>query len=135
MAGMDDCQPTAEELREWAFDPDAMAPQDWDLVIACDPEYDELFLDLAADDACPKCGDFLSILYIAMGDTVRSSFGTRSRESTERLIAMGDRYAHPEIKKWQKRSRHLMDHPETFDYRRWCSKGFLLDDLWPEESA
>jgi hypothetical protein len=135
MAGMDGYRPTLDELRKWAFDVNAMAPQDWDLVISCDPKYDNLFLELAADNRCPKCGDFLSVLYIAVGDAVRYGFGTRTRESTEGLIAMGDRYTHPEIQKWQLRSRNLIEHPATFDYWHWCRGGFLLEDLWPESES
>jgi hypothetical protein len=125
--------PTAEELRRWAYDSHALYPvQDWDIVISADAEHDELFVQLAADDTCPKCGVFLSILYLAVGDAVSSDFGIRSKSSTVNLILLGDRYAHPAIRKWQERSRTLIEHPETFDYRRWCSGGSFLENLWPE---
>src|SRR5260370_32042024 len=86
--------PTPDELRKWGFDPDAMAEQDWDLVISGDSDYDEIFLDLASQEACPKGGEFLSILYLIVGGAVRSNFNTRSQSTIEALIAHGDRRPH-----------------------------------------
>src|SRR6266498_4073214 len=62
--------PTAEDLRTWAYDSSSEEPaQDWDLSLATIP-YDDLFLEFASDVDCPKRDYFLSLLYLIVGDAV-----------------------------------------------------------------
>ena len=58
--------PAEDELRAWAYDPDAREPmQDWDLVLAW--QVDRGFLGrcvvYAADPSCPKADFFLDVLF------------------------------------------------------------------------
>lgn len=63
----------------------------------------------------------LSVLYLIVGDAVRSQFRSRPRPVVEGFIDRGDEYDHPSIKLWQKRSRELLRHPDSFDYTLWCA--------------
>ena len=70
----DPLSPTADELRAWAYTPDATEPmQDWDLIILQHSGYRALMLDFAADRQCPSRTYFLAVLYLAAGDLFRSS--------------------------------------------------------------
>ena len=109
--------PTPEEIRAWAFDPDALEPmQDWDLILECD----ELCLSLASDSRCPKRTYFLHILYLTVGDAVRTSFLSRSRDVIERLLAAGERSEEPAVRRWAERARGLIADPTRFNYPAWC---------------
>lgn len=65
----------------------------------------------------------LGVLYLIVGDAVRSDFRTRPRPIVEALIDRGDDYKHPEIRRWQQRSRELLLDPTLFDYMLWCGGG------------
>lgn len=115
--------PTPEEIRAWAYDADAMEPvQDFDLMVADEPN-DALCLELAADPACPKRRWFLSVLYLVVGDAVRSGFKVRSREAVEALLERGGSLHHPDVEAWRRHSRALLDDPRSFDYDAWCAGG------------
>lgn len=113
--------PSPDEIRAWAYTPDATDPcQDWDLALLWSG-HEKALLDCASDDACPNRLRMLSILYLIVGDAVRSAFRSRPRPIIEGLIDRGDHYPHPSIKLWQTRSRALLRNPSTFDYEAWCS--------------
>jgi len=117
--------PTAEELRTWAFDANTLEPiQDWDLVLSW-LAYEDLFLELASTKSCPKSDYILSVLYLIVGDAVRTEYRNRRRESVEDLLAKAEgRFPAFVIRKWVKRSRELLAHPERFSYDDWCAGGF-----------
>jgi hypothetical protein len=125
----DPLHPTPDEIREWAYDVDALEPcQDWDLVLSW-VQHEPVFLELASDDSCPSRRYFLSLIYLMVGDAVRTSFRNRPRPLIEAFIARGDQYDHPDIKRWQVRSRELLKRPELFNYERWCAGGLARDGL------
>ena len=70
MSFRDALNPTDEELRQWAYTPDAGYPeemsQDWDLCVT-DFGRAPLLLQFAADSDCPNRGFFLSCLYLLVG--------------------------------------------------------------------
>ena len=117
--------PTSEELREWAFDSEEAVPeQDWDIILSTIP-YEDLFLELASDLECPKSVFFLSILYLLVGDAVRTDYRTKTKAEVETLLAKAERaYPRNWIFRWVQRSRDPMRSPETFRYDDWCA-GFL----------
>jgi hypothetical protein len=78
-------------------------------------------LELAADDACPKRQDFLNCLYLLVGDAVMTEGVGTSYEEVEILLELATKEANPHITTWVKRSRHLLSHPDEFDYDLWCS--------------
>ena len=117
-------KPMPDEVRGWAYDPDTLEPcEDWDLAL-CWVQHQRVYLELASDESCPKRRYFLGVLYLMVGDAVHSGFRNRPRPIIEGLIEKGDDYPHPDIKRWQERSRQLLKHPELFDYKRWCAGGF-----------
>ncbi len=116
--------PTAGELRVWAYESGVFAPvEDWDLIISWLP-YERLFLAFAADDRCPNAGFFLSLLYLIVGDAVRSGFTYKSKDDVMGLLNLADReFPKGVIFLWVQRSRNLLEHPETLRYEDWCAGG------------
>jgi hypothetical protein len=116
--------PSVDDIRQWAYDLGALAPcQDWELALEW-AQHERLYLDLASDESCPKWRFFLGVLYLMVGDAVRTQFRNQPRALIEAFIARGEDYTDLHIKHWQKRSRELLEHPEQFDYRKWCGFGF-----------
>jgi hypothetical protein len=123
----DPWNPTPDELRAWAYDTNAVEPcQDWDLVLCWAPHVNA-HLELASDESCPKRRYFLAILYLLVGDAVRTNFRNHLRLSIEDWIARGDVHTHPAIRLWQERSRRLLEAPEQFNYEQWCAGGFARE--------
>jgi hypothetical protein len=115
--------PTPEQLREWAASPDAEEPvQDWDLWLSHLP-HEILYLELAADWNCPARQYFLELLYLIVGDAVRTGFRERSEGEVLDLLERSRAFKHPDLGAWRHRSRALLRNPETFDYAAWCAGG------------
>lgn len=119
----DPWNPTPDEVREWAYDPEAEEPcEDWDLALSW-ARHESALLECVNDDSCPKRDRLLSVLYLIVGNAVRSEFRSLPRPVVEGFIARAGNYRHPDIELWQRRSRGLLKHPELFDYPNWCSGG------------
>lgn len=119
--------PTPEQIRAWAATPAAVEPvQDWHLVISWLP-YEQLYLELAADDGCPNRRYFLALLYLMVGDAVRTQFRARPEHAVLYLLECGRAFSHPDLDAWLRRSRQLLRRPETFDYDAWCAGGLAAD--------
>jgi hypothetical protein len=118
----DPYNPTAEALRLWAYDADAEVPaQDWELILSTVP-YDDLFLEFASDEDCPKADYFLALLYLIVGDAVRSTYRTKKEEEVESLLLKAEKkFPKRWIYLWVQRSRDLLAHPERFSYDDWCA--------------
>jgi len=115
--------PSADDIRAWADTVDAEDPcQDWDLALLWSG-HEKALLECASDDACPNRIRMLGILYLVVGDAVRSNFGSRARAVVDGFIKRGDDYSHPSIKLWQRRSRALLRDPSSFEYDGWCTGG------------
>ena len=116
--------PTPQEIRSWAYDADAADPcQDWDLALSWLQD-ESVYLNLATDEACPKRRFFLSLLYLIVGDAVRTGFRTHRKQIVLGLIERGNEFSHPDIVAWQRRSRELIANPEKFEYGAWCGGQF-----------
>ena len=116
-------QPSPDEIRRWAYTVDAAEPcQDWDLALlwSC---HEKALLECASDGACPNQIYMLGVLYLVIGDAVRTNFRTRSRPIIEGFLSRGDDYKHPVIRTWQERSRALLRDPSSFNYDEWCAGG------------
>ena len=119
----DPMDPDDAELRAWAWTPDAEEPcQDFDLMLA-NTGRDALFIEFAADDACPSRDWFLAVLYLMVGDAVRTGFATMTEPGVRALLARADGLASTRLRTWQRRSLQLMREPATFDYEDWCDGG------------
>jgi hypothetical protein len=120
--------PTAEEVRAWAYDADATHDQDWELAVI-HSGYDELLIELAADSSCPNAGFFLACLYLLVGDYVRTEGRSQPGLDLPALFERAESTTDPDLHLWVVRSRDLIRHPEKFDYKRWCCGSILLEGL------
>jgi hypothetical protein len=115
----------------WAYanDGDDCGPgQDWDILLA-DPRNEDVLLQLASDEHCPKRIFFLHCLYILVGDYVHVLHaGVALPFPIEPLLTQATASSDPMIKTWLERSRYLIAHPETFDYDLWCSGDLIRKD-------
>ena len=115
--------PSPDEVRAWAYTPNADEPcQDWDLALLWSG-HEKALLGCASDEACPNRMRMLGVLYLIVGDAVRSNFRSRTRPIVEGFIDRGDQYPHSSIELWQRRSRALLRDPSSFDYEAWCAGG------------
>ena len=119
----DPWNPSADDVRAWAADPVATEPcQDWDLALSW-ARHDGTYLRLASDDACPNRRFLLRVLYLIVGDAVRTGYRSATRIDVEALLARGAGHRHPDVRLWRERSHDLLAHPEAFDYDDWCAGG------------
>jgi hypothetical protein len=124
----DAANPTEDELRAWALDPDAMWPtEDWDLILASTHEYDELYIELAAGGV-PGGDTFLRCLYILVGESIGSGWRDRSRQHVEQLVTKGASSVDPSVKKWAEAARRALDRLETFNLKEWIHGGAVTDE-------
>ena len=112
--------PSWEEIHAWGYRKRAKHPcQDWELALLW-KGFEDLYIELASDDSCPKQKFFLSILYFRVGDAVRSKYQTCSEHDLRDFIAKAENVTHANIKLWQERSLNLLLSPESFRYHDWC---------------
>ena len=119
----DPWNPSAEEVRDWAYNAEALEPcEDFDLALEWS-RHERVLLECAADIHCPKKEYFLGVLYLIVGDAVRTEYRSLPRPILEGFIGRGNEYPHPTIQKWQHRTRELMKNPDSFSYDLWCAGG------------
>ncbi len=124
----DPWNPSPDEIRAWAYDAEAIEPcEDFDLALQWNRHEKALF-ECASDANCPKQDFFLHLLYLIVGDAVRTGYRSTPRPIVEGFIRRGDEYQHSVIQVWQQRSHSLMKHPDRFDYESWCAGGFVRND-------
>lgn len=120
--------PSVEKIRQWAYDEGAPEPEiDFHLALAW-ARYEKTYLDLASDPSCPKRGYFLDILYLIVGDAVRSKFRSEPKPIIAGFVERGSEYTDPGVRRWQERSRQLLEDPSLFDYALWCGGGFAREE-------
>src|ERR1700741_4331650 len=107
--------PTPEDLRLWAYTPEASYPdevsQDWDLCVISF-ERAPLIIEFAADESCPNRYFFLSCLYTMAGDCVRTEAGKQNIPRLRSVLESVPDNASRLVKLWVQRSEHLLEHPE-----------------------
>lgn len=118
----DPLDPTPDDLRRWAYTPDAEypdeMPQDWDLCVAT-IDRAQLLLEFASDAACPTRGFFLGCLYILAGDCVRLEHHQRDLTKLRDILRAVPPTAPKEVLLWAERTNYLIAHPESFEYGKW----------------
>lgn len=110
--------PTQEEIKIWAYS-DGLAPeQDWELAVNSFENIPMIcrFID---DEKCKHIPFFLSCLYVFTGDIVRSVEADVIKELITLLDQAGTSAKSDELKNWIDRSKHLIQHPEDYDYNHW----------------
>ena len=119
----DPFNPTHEELRTWAYDPNAMAPtQDFDLMVA-ELFNADLILELTADENCPNRGFFLGCTYLIVGDAVRTKFRLNSKEKIEEFIRDAEKVGGDLLTLFVLDAKDLLENPRKFNYTNWCDSG------------
>jgi hypothetical protein len=115
----DPWNPTADEIRKWAAEPDTLCQQDWDLAIT-GIGFEGLFLDLVEDPHCPKADFFLHCLYLWVYDTARVQGLT---DELERMLQRGEMSTEPSLRQWARRSRVLIADPRRANQHLWWGFG------------
>jgi len=119
----DPWNPSIEEVLEWAYDPDAEDPcQDWDLALTW-VGYQTDYIRLACDKNCPKKLFFLHMLYLMVGDPVRSNYRSVSKEALLEFVQKGRYTSDQDVQLWHDRSLELLNDPGKFNYIDWCGGG------------
>jgi hypothetical protein len=120
--------PTAAELRAWAYQPDSIElgtmPPDWDLLVAGDHLIATLH-ELAMDRACPARRFALHCLYIYAADGIRTKFRSFPRRRLRRLVEQAEQEGDLLMATWAHNARMLLARPELFDYYEWCEGGLV----------
>lgn len=117
--------PSADELREWAYDQYAGPPHtsaQWDLLLADDPLAPTL-LELAADPVCPKRTFALHCLYLYAADAVRTGFRAHPKRKMRKLLERAEATGDAWVELWAQNTRALIAKPDLFDYKEWCQGG------------
>jgi hypothetical protein len=120
--------PTAAELRAWAYHPDSITlqsmPPDWDLLVAGDPLVGTLF-ELALDPTCPARRFALHCLYIYAADSVRTDFRAHPKRRLRKLVEEAEDQGDEMLDVWAHNTRVLIARPELFEYHDWCEGGLV----------
>lgn len=118
--------PTVDEIRAWALDAYSVAPEgrQWDLTLATD-ELAEAWLELAADELCPKRSFALHVLYIYAGDAVRTKFRVHPRKKVDKLLDKANGLRDQYVGLWAANTKALIRQPDLFDYDEWCNGGLV----------
>jgi hypothetical protein len=128
MTFADIVNPTPEELRRWAADPDADYPdemsQDWDLIVA-DWSRIDVIVELASDPACPMRWFFVAVLYLMAGDCVRNEAGHQNTPHLNALVHRLESATSEPLILFRQRALGLLANPSTFDYKLWCDGGYV----------
>lgn len=114
---IDPWNPTQEEIKEWAYDKNAVCEQDWELAVY-DFKNIDLILEIVNDKNCPKRRFFLRCLYVFSGDIVRCG---RELEIQKLRIAIEKASIFTEvwIVNWVKRTLNLLSDPSRYSYEYW----------------
>ncbi len=120
--------PSAAELRTWAYDPDSVPlesmPQDWDLLVSGDHLVPTLF-ELAMDQSCPARRFAQHCLYIYAADGIRTNFKAHPRRRLRKLVERAEHDGDEPMLIWAHNCRMLLARPHLFDYHDWCEGGLV----------
>jgi hypothetical protein len=120
--------PTAAELRAWAYQPDSVSlqamPPYWDLLVAGDRLVATVF-DLALDRSCPARRFALHCLYIYAADGIRTDFNAHPKRKLRKIVERAEAEGDELIATWAYNVRVLLARPEMFDFHDWCEGGLV----------
>lgn len=119
----DPWNPSRSEVRAWAYTSGADEPcEDWDLALPWSG-YERDYLDYAADPNCPNSDFFVHVLYLMVGDAVRTHFDEIPESAVRGFIDLAAASASPAVLLWRDRALRLMKEREGFNYSAWCGGG------------
>ncbi|CAH1214731.1 hypothetical protein PAECIP111893_03840 [Paenibacillus plantiphilus] len=110
--------PTQEEIKAWAYSGEKIPEQDWELAVNS-LENIPMICSLIDDEKCNRTLFFLGSLYVFIGDIVRSGEAEEIGRLSELLNTMKMKAKSERLIDWIKRSKYLIQHPNTYDYDYW----------------
>jgi hypothetical protein len=120
--------PTAAELRAWAYQPDSVSlssmPPYWDLLVAGDRLVLTVF-ELAMDRNCPARRFALHCLYIYAADGIRTDFSAHPKRRLRKLVERAEAGGDELMQTWAYNVRVLLARPEMFEFHEWCEGGLV----------
>jgi hypothetical protein len=120
--------PTAVELRAWAYQPDSVSlqamPAYWDLLVAGDRLVTTVF-ELALDPKCPARRFALHCLYIYAADGIRTEFSAHPKRRLRKLVEKAESAGDDLMQTWAYNVRMLLARPSLFDFHDWCEGGLV----------
>jgi hypothetical protein len=120
--------PTAAELRAWAYAPDSVSLQEmpayWDLLVAGDRLVTTVF-ELAMDRTCPARRFALHCLYIYAADGIRTDFSAHPKRRLRKLVEKAETDGDELMQTWAYNVRMLLARPSLFDFHDWCEGGLV----------
>jgi len=120
--------PTAAELRAWAYQPDSVSlqsmPPYWDLLVASDRLVNAVF-ELAIDTNCPARRFALHCLYMYAADGIRTDFSAHPKRKLRKLVERAESEGDEFMRTWAFNVRVLLARPEMFDFHEWCEGGLV----------
>jgi len=116
--------PTAEEIRAWAFSDESWPDQDWDLAVN-DGKNDSLLIELACDSKCPNQVFFLHSIYFMVGDAIHRDAPNERIIELKEMIAAINGEVPAEVQQWRIEAIKLLSNPSAFEYHYWCGHMFL----------
>lgn len=122
-------EPTAEDIRTWAFSTDKKWPaSDWDFYVLRNPGNDALVVELANDAHCPKQRFFLHALYYVVGEAFhnRPEVPAERIDRIGRLLALVGAESTPELQQWKHDVQRLLAGELKLDPERWLH--FMFQD-------
>jgi hypothetical protein len=106
--------PTAVELRAWAYANAYQPEQDFEMMLG-GPEVLPVVVECAEDPGCPTREFMLVSLYCTVGHLHRDD---RQRV---RAVALGSCESDdPAVRTWGRRAVAVIDAPESMDRSQWC---------------
>ncbi|HEX5543797.1 MAG TPA: hypothetical protein VFX60_19945 [Micromonospora sp.] len=120
--------PSAAELRAWAYQPDSVPlqalPKDWDLLVAGDRLIPTLF-ELAMAPSCPARRFALHCLHIYAADAIRTNFRSHRRRRLRKLVKRAAGQGDEPMLTWAHNCQMLLTKPDLFNYPDWFEGGLV----------
>lgn len=124
----DPWNPTGTEVREWAYSEGELEPcQDWHLALLSWEGRECDYLEFAADSICPHQRYFLHVIYLMVGDTVRSGFRWVPETTARGFVELAENHRNKSLRLWRERALELLENPSKFKYTDWCDWGYAKE--------
>ena len=115
---MDASNPTATEIREWAYLNNDWPDGDWDLFLSW-TGYIELFLEFSIDHQCLNQRFFLHMLYFCAGKAYTAPERSDGRDLLREYLGLGETVKHGDIRQWRRLVEALQKGEMQYTYDDW----------------